>query len=228
MTLVRSLLSDNLFPNVNMNQDLFERPGMQPSGKYATAEDNSLKGLIMLMYAWYASPKTKDKDFFQHVLPVTYGDDVVVAIKESVSKHFNNVVYQDFVKEVYNMEFTNADKGAKMEPFLNVHSMSFLKRNFVYSEITKGWVARLALSSLYKALYWYLPSDAVSPVEQLTSTCASFLWEAYFWCNTETEFNNIREDLITLLVDSLEMTTSTQIRRVLPNFGDVHERIVGE
>ena len=72
--------------------DVFEIPGLQPSGKYATAEDNSLRNLIMMMYSWYSREETKDVDFFSQVLPRTYGDDFIYAIKEEYLIHFNTRV----------------------------------------------------------------------------------------------------------------------------------------
>jgi DNA polymerase III delta prime subunit len=60
----RGILTDGLYPVVSVLGDIFIKPGMQPSGKYATAEDNSLRGLLMLMYAFYMDPVHVNLDFF--------------------------------------------------------------------------------------------------------------------------------------------------------------------
>jgi hypothetical protein len=48
LSVVQGILSDNLLPVIEALKDIYIVPGLQPSGKYATAEDNSLKGLMLL------------------------------------------------------------------------------------------------------------------------------------------------------------------------------------
>lgn len=108
---ITSLLNDSLHVYVEMLNDVFMAPGLQPSGKYATAEDNSLRGLVMLMYAWYSDEVTKTKHFFENVKPLVYGDDVLCAVKPEYIGVFNNNIYARVCREKYYLDFTNPQKN---------------------------------------------------------------------------------------------------------------------
>jgi len=55
LRMLAGVLTDQIYPYISVNRDLFVVPGYQPSGKYGTAEDNSLRGLMLLMAYWYTS-----------------------------------------------------------------------------------------------------------------------------------------------------------------------------
>lgn len=194
LKVTRGVLSDALFPFVCMNKDIMQIPGLQPSGKYATAEDNSLRGVLMLLYAWYADPILTNYDFFQYVLPRVYGDDVLASVKPDFKERFNNFTYQKFCKEVYFMEFTPAIKSNSFTKFVDISSASFLKRKFVYREDVAMWVAPLHKDSILKSLMWVMPTSNVSPAEQMLSTMQSALWELAFHLTRDKHFE-IRDQL---------------------------------
>ncbi len=199
LKVTRGVLSDALFPFVCMNKDVMQIPGLQPSGKYATAEDNSLRGVLMLMYAWYADPVLTDFDFFEHVLPRVYGDDVLASVKEGFQDRFNNFTYQRFCNDIYFMEFTPAIKSNTFTKFVDINSASFLKRRFQYREDIAMWVAPLHKDSIMKSLMWVMPSDNVSPAEQMLSTMQSALWELAFHLTRDKHFE-IRDELYRMYV----------------------------
>lgn len=221
--MVQNILSDNLFPLIEVNKDLFEAPGLQTSGKYATAEDNSLRGLILLMYAWYMHPELSKLHFFDYVMPNTYGDDIIATVKKEVSHVFNNVYYQEVCSRIFKMKYTSASKSDNVSTFLSIDEVSFLKRHFVYSERYARWIAPLEKASLYKSLNWLIPSRAVTEIEQTISTCVSFLWESFFHLD-ELDFNHMRNDLISILDERLELPEGASAR-VLPTYGDVRGRL---
>lgn len=195
------LLSENLFSYVNMNKDIFMVPGLQPSGKYATAEDNSLRGVILMMYAWYSGGKSPGT-FFQNVRPITYGDDVLAAVKPESKDYFNNNFYQEACKKHFNMKYTSASKSADMKDFLSIEQVSFLKRSF--RKRSEYWIAPLDKDSIIKSLIWYIPSKFVSEEKQMTDTMNSSLWELFFHLN-ESEFNTVRREFIHLLSKHYEL-----------------------
>lgn len=188
LVVLTGLLTDLLFPVVCMNGDLFEAAGLQPSGKYATAEDNSLRGLFMLVYFWVA--KGLEGDFFDYVSPVTYGDDVLAQIHPDRSEEYNNVTYRDFCKEVFGLEYTPASKSGDMSPFVTRETCSFLKRTFVV-EPDGFCKAPLALDSLFRMLQWRMPSGSVSSLEQLKSILTSWCWEVFFHCSDVVQYDRI-------------------------------------
>lgn len=157
LLITRGLLSDNLFPRVEMLGELFQIPGLQPSGKYATAEDNSLRNLLIMVYMWLSFPESEGKSFFDHVRPLVYGDDVIAAVKDA--DFFNAISYSETCEELTNLVFTSSSKGNIEHPYLSPSEMSFLKRTFVYYEPLGRIVAPLALDSIYKTLEWMSPSE---------------------------------------------------------------------
>jgi hypothetical protein len=160
-----------------MNKDLFGTAGLQPSGKYGTAEDNTLRNLIMLRVFWYSHPELKYMDFFEYICPRNFGDDLLAAVRPKVAHLFNNLTYQKFCETVYGLPFTPAMKEGKMEAFMTVDTCSFLKRKFVYREDLGRKVAPLEMDSIVKSLIWYVPSPNVTLEEQMVSTVTSALWE---------------------------------------------------
>jgi hypothetical protein len=217
LTLVRGCLSDNLFPFIAMQGEVMKIPGFQPSGKYATAEDNSLRGLCLLVYAWF--DLIDNEHFFDNVRPVIYGDDMLAAVKVKYAALFNNNIFQTYAESVYGMEFTNAQKSDDMRPFLNLSEISFLKRNFVYREDLQRWVAPLDKLSIMKTICYYLPSNEVSERDQIIDSCVSAMRELYFHC-LEPEFMDRRERFIEILKEVYEVD-DVEIRCKFPSFNAI-------
>jgi hypothetical protein len=189
LMILRGLLTGDLHPLISMLCDLM-RSIVQPSGKLGTAEFNSLIGVLMLMYAYYSEPTHVRGSFFTNVLPRTYGDDLLAAVKEDVQDTFNNQTYQKFCEEVYGIQYTSASKDLEMSKFVDINDASFLKRTFVYSEELHRFIAPLDLHSLIKCMAWIIPSKAVSKEEQVLASFNSFCWELVLHAD-ERQYNNI-------------------------------------
>jgi len=175
MTILDGILSDMMFPYIEMNLDLFVVAGQEASGNAYTAERNSLKGLLMLMYAFYSI--YPDKDFFNEVDPSLYGDDLLAFCTDSVPE-FNNLTYAKFVFDNYNMEYTSAAKDGTLEKYVSIDTMSFLKRTF---KVRDGDViAPLDLDSICRSLLWRIPSTIATDLEQTLDIYNSALRELYF------------------------------------------------
>lgn len=245
LKIVNGILSDNLHPSVDLNGDIITIPGFQPSGKYATAEDNSLRGLVLLYYAFRTMvPSDFGYAYFKDtVKPAIYGDDVIVAVKGVASRYFNNITYGNFVEKVYGMEFTPADKGSKhTKPFIHIDQVSFLKRNFRYSKILSRYVAPLSLESLAKTFTWVLPSKEVSIQEQCVQMCCSFLREIFFHVDTKEQYDKYRSKCIWLLScdfigedfplplfdDCYKSSTEDKLILTIPKVEEAGESIVSE
>lgn len=218
---VQGILSDNLYPTVVLRGDLFAAPALQPSGKYATAEDNSLRGLVMLVYAWFSICEAEEIefDFFENVLPKIYGDDLVAAVKPAAKPYFNNVVYQTFCTEHYGIDYTNAQKTSYMSCFLKLDEISFLKRSFVWRSDLQHWVAPLERASIMKAICYYLPSKQVTRDEQLIDSCTSALRELFFHIEEE-EYEPLRREFATVCSEIFDRERSS-ILEVFPRFDSI-------
>jgi hypothetical protein len=237
---VRGILSDNLYPTIVMRGDVFAAPALQPSGKYATAEDNSLRGLILLVYAFieectaYGSTfsertRTTDfqpEDFFKTVRPVVYGDDMVAGVKPALQDHFNNITYQKFCSEVYGLDFTNAQKTMEMNKFLNWDETSFLKRSFVYREDLGEWVAPIELASIMKSICYYLPSRSVNSRDQLIDSCVSAARELFFHLRSD-EYDQRRWEFAEVIAEIYELQ-STDVVKKFPTFEEIRTQCFGE
>lgn len=224
LNIVKGILTDNLFPSVEILKDMFEVPALQPSGKFATAEDNSLKGLVLLLYAWLDMGLDETVgDFFEFILPVTYGDDVIAA---SRTPFFNSRIYADYVRDVLLMKFTSSSKGHVDYEFLRLDQMSFLKRTFVRSCAFGGrYMAPLSLSSISRALTWYLPSNHMTEDQQVVSCVMSMLWEYAIFC--PSKYHLFRSFLMTLLSERYGKN-SKALNEAMPTFEYIEKSIVGE
>jgi len=221
LLIVSGILTEMLFPFILMNLDLMMCPGLQPSGRYATAEDNSLRGLIMLMVAWYTFRETKNLDFFLYVLVRLYGDDMLASVKPEVAPFFNNLTYKGFCEKIYLLGFTSPNKSSQMDPFTTIDECSFLKRTFLWRDDLKRHTAILDPSSIARSLQWLIPSRHVPIEEQLKGSLVSSLWELFQHCRRE-QFNRIREKLCALVSENYFMGENI----LIPTYEEIDERII--
>jgi hypothetical protein len=213
MKIVKGILSDNLFPILMVDGAFIQVPGFQPSGKYATAEDNSLRGLYLLFYAFCimctdiglgdpfnTTTDFQPLDFFRLTYILIYGDDNIGSIADCLKDHFNNLTYKKFCEEVYGMDFTLPLKGEISEKFLHEDEVSFLKRTFRFHKGLQRYVACLDKESMVKSLTWNLPSSDVSLDVQTIETMTSVLRELFFWCDDEVEYESYRSKFIQIAI----------------------------
>lgn len=211
LCITKGILSDNLFPTIMFEGNVVQAPGFQASGKYATAEDNSLRGVILLQYAYLMmctpcgdghvlnrSTNFGLTDFFKYLLPITYGDDMLCGVKPELSSFFNNITYGEFVARIYGMEFTSASKNQHSAQFTPITDISFLKRTFKMHPYMKRYVAILDKESLLKSLMYVLPSKVVSVDVQVVETMSSVLRELFFHYDTIAEYDDMRKAFIDL------------------------------
>jgi hypothetical protein len=241
LQIVKGILSDNLYPIVIMQGDVFAAPALQPSGKYATAEDNSLRGLVMLVYAWivkctkYGKRQHPDHnitrrfmpaDFFKFVRAKIYGDDLLATVNPECDDCFNNVTYQKICREIYGLDFTNAQKTLVMQPYLKLHETSFLKRNFKWRDDLQHWVAPLELTSIMKSIAYTIPSRAISEDDQLIDSTISALRELFFHLE-ESAYHARRM----LFAEKVALTMGRRIPDILllyPTFGEIRQQLYGD
>jgi hypothetical protein len=189
-----------LFPVIEVLKDVFKVPGFMPSGMYGTAELNSLVGIFIANYVYYECVGWDKEDFWDKVWPLTYGDDVLMAVKEDVSEKFNTLTYREVVEDQIGMTFTASDKGEVSEIFIAPERASFLKRTFSYHPVLNRTVAKLELSSIYKTLEWRLPSDAITETDQVYYIIQSCLFELVLW-TTKEEYDAFAKRLARIYAD---------------------------
>lgn len=203
LTMLSGVLSDNLFPHVEVNGDVFIAAGLMTSGSYGTAEFNCVRNNLLLMYYFASTPGLTLQDYKDNFLKTTYGDDVTGVVKSSISHLFNNVLYAEFCERVYGMEFTTPSKEKVVTPLRSLKEMNFLKRNFVVHPEYNCIKATLDMESIYRMLYWTMPSDKVTSADQLFATCNSALWELFLHLTRE-QWENFKIKLCDIISKSIE------------------------
>nr|AWK77868.1 polyprotein [Renmark bee virus 4] len=179
LVLTSGVLNSCLFLTYELLGDIYRVVGKQPSGKYGTAEDNSIRNLVIMLLFWYSDPYLRILNFFQFVRVVAYGDDMIAAVKNEVKDRFNNVTFANFVNSI-GMEFTSATKGEITQEFLDLSEASFLKRRFVIKPDLDKIVGTLDIDSIFKMIQWVEPSKVASEALQMTGTIDSCLRESFF------------------------------------------------
>ncbi len=183
MVVVQSLLTDSYFPQYILEGVVFSSVGSTPSGEYGTAERNSLKGLVILIYA-YLKLKPRElgvETFGDNVLPVTYGDDLVAAVSPRVSDWFHNVSFAKIVKSL-GMTYTDPNKRANLSPFFTFSEITFLKRRFIFANGT--YHMPLEWDSIGKSLSYIIPSKYIGYYEQRMSCLLSAMYEVRIHART--------------------------------------------
>lgn len=209
LKITAGVLTDLLFPVVTVNNDVFVKPGYQPSGKYGTAEDNSLRGILLLMYAWYSM--TEDAKFFDCVNPLVLGDDMLATVDEKHIEIFNNVTYQNFCKKVYKMDFTSATKSDKVEKSLRVHEVSFLKRKYVWNNKLQRYLAPLDQNSIFRMLQWYVKSRTEGLLAQTRGVLASVSMELALHLD-EDQHGALMSDLVYCISSHMSLGDLTYLK----------------
>jgi hypothetical protein len=208
LSVLRGVMTDNLYINFNILGDIFEIGGIQPSGKYGTTEDNCLRNLVIMMYVFYKCTPNRNFKFFDKVEPLFNGDDLLVSVKKDVVGWFNAVDYSTACKQYLNMEFTSATKGTVLLPTIRIEEATFLKRRFVYSHLFERWVAPLSVSSVHKTLYWTIPSRSITSYEQHKSMCMSALMELVLHVKDSLQYERIRVHFIFVLSSHYDVAAS--------------------
>lgn len=122
-----------------------------PSGHPLTTIVNSLYCLVLLIGSYIAC--TGDlSGFWDHVSPITYGDDNVSNVSRAMSPLFNQVTVARVMLSEFGMTYTPGRKDGVWNPVSSLREVTFLKRGF---RIDSGqWVAPLELSSFLYTPYW--------------------------------------------------------------------------
>ncbi len=194
LTIVRGILTDTLFPAIEVLNDLFIAAGLQPSGMFATAENNGLRCLVIMMFVFYSDERHSHLSFFDVVRPITYGDDFVSSVKDEVIDTYNNITFKNICESKIGLKFTSPSKSEQVLKYVDIHDCEFLKRKFLFREDYNRWVAQLDINSLYKSLYWTLPSKVVPPCEQVRGAITSVLWESVLYFD-KNQFDAFAEEL---------------------------------
>jgi len=211
MQVVRSLLTLEAFPLISVCLDIFMVAGIITSGAYGTAERNSLMSQIMLRYSWrhfcLSKPGHINERFLYNIWAIVYGDDLLFSIgRFPWMRDFNNHYYRDFCREHYDIGFVSSDKVSELKEYLTLDQISFLKRTFSLRE--GKYVGKLAMSSIFKMLFWCLPSKHISEAKQLVDTMDSAMNELFLHLEYD-QWNCFRQNLAKIISEATDFSVES-------------------
>lgn len=201
---------DIAFSVCNINGDLVEFFGTNPSGHPLTVIINSLVNSLYIRYCFKslsveASKKhfqenglltvTSVADFKKFVALFTYGDDNAMGVCSSIP-WFNHTAIQKCLADI-GVEYTMADKITESVPYIHIDQTSFLKRTWRWDEEVGGWMAPLEEDSIFKSLTMWVPSDSIDKYAQTTFVVSSAVQEYFFY--GRKKFEEMREFFMELL-----------------------------
>lgn len=173
--ILTGILSDNLYPLLAINLELFQTVGVTVSGMYGTTEINCHVTRFSFKYIFY---KLYPEENFDDCLEfMSNGDDSKGGIKKHIG--FDMFVVEKTFLEEMNMVYTTPSKTVVTQPYYKESEVDYLKRKIVYREDLGLHVPQLDPDSLLKMGAYYIPSNSVSKEVQFSGTLRSFCIENF-------------------------------------------------
>nr|UNY42076.1 MAG: polyprotein 1 [Picornavirales sp.] len=179
LRVVGGIAEDTAFPTIDFHGELIRCYGTNPSGHPLTVIINGLANSLYVRYCYTINhPNRTCSDFKDKVALFTYGDDMIMGVKESCS-WLNHTIMQETLAAI-DIEFTMAEKTADSVPFIHINQASFLKRCWRFEDQLGCMVCPIDHSSISKMLTMCVESKTVSPqlqaVAVLNTACREYFW----------------------------------------------------
>lgn len=172
LRVVQGIAEDTAFPLVDMNGDLVEFYGSNPSGHPLTVIINSIANSLYMRYCYHVlSPENSCSHFKRDVALMTYGDDNAMGVNKK-APFFNHTAIQNTLAEC-GITYTMADKEAVSIPYIHIDQISFLKRFWVWNEEVGAYLAPLEEDSIIKSLTMCVASKTLCIEAQAIETITS-------------------------------------------------------
>nr|BDV27068.1 hypothetical protein [Iflavirus ishikawaense] len=167
---VQQVVAHEVAHGLHVVNNLVFRPSAGlPSGNIETVTKNSQVNSLYVRIAFLGlaadnAPHYKDLYWFEKfVLLYTYGDDLIMAVKEEIIEWFNNQTLIEFFSR-YRLKMTDALKSGSTRPFCSLNEATFLKRGFMPHPNRAGqWLAPLERASITDTANWIHKS--INPLE---------------------------------------------------------------
>jgi hypothetical protein len=180
LKVVQGIAEDTAFPLVDLNGDLIEFYGSNPSGHPLTVIVNGLANALYMRYCYAKlSPEGNAKKFKKHVALMTYGDDNIMGVSKE-APFFNHSTIQRVLADA-GITYTMADKETESIPYITLSDCSFLKRTWRWDKDVKAYLAPLEEDSILKSLTIGVASKTLSPEAQSVAIISSAICEYFFY-----------------------------------------------
>jgi len=183
LLVISGIAEDTAFPLVDMNGDLIEFFGSNPSGHPLTVIINGLANSLYMRYCYtQLNPNKSCRDFQKNVHLLTYGDDNSMGVSKACPWFFHTAIKH--VLHKIDIEYTMADKEAISIPYIHIDSVTFLKRCCRYEKELDVYVCPLDHDSINKMLTVCVASKTISAEHQSIAIISTAIRE-YFWYGKE-------------------------------------------
>lgn len=194
---MRGVAYDIAYAYVDFFGDLVSFLRNNPSGHLLTVIINSICGSVYLRMGYVMSTGNSVQQYRYDVRAVTYGDDVIISVKDSIASKFNFETYRDAMAK-YNIIFTPASKNDETYTFKPLSEIDFLKRSFIYSEELGRFMSPLNMMSIEKSMLVCVRSKSITEEEQIVATLSSAHRE--IWQHGRETFEQFT-DLVNRVID---------------------------
>lgn len=170
-----------------------------PSGNFLTTEINSFcvktGGRVIWDNIYDKTPFKSLKYYNDNVFEVANGDDNIFSVGEPFlfgvdRPKFNQTTVGEKFREIFDMEYTDAEKTGIPVPFRPIKECSFLKRKWIYTDKEYGC---LDMDSIREIPLWY--KRGASSHENFDMSFRSCLQELFYWGETiYTEYASLYEE----------------------------------
>lgn len=189
---------DTSFPLCNINADLIEFFGTNPSGHPLTVVINSIVNALYMRYVYkMLNPAQECASFKKNVHLYTYGDDNIMGVARDAD-WFNHTAIQSALAKI-GVEYTMAEKEAASVPFISIGDCQFLKRKWRFEEEVNNYVCPLDEESIIKSLTVWVPSSTICKEKQMVAVMSSACREYFFY--GKQKFNEKRDLFLSLTAE---------------------------
>jgi hypothetical protein len=179
LKVIDGIAVDTAYAMTDINGDLLQFYGGNPSGHALTVIINGLVNCLYMRYAYFElNPEKRVDDFKLNVSLITYGDDNLMGVRRGVDWYNHTSISTLFAK--YGLGYTMADKEATSVPYIHIDEASFLKRSFRFDEDTGFCFAPLDLESSEKSLMVWTYSKSVCTGKQAVDIVSSVMQDYFF------------------------------------------------
>lgn len=182
--IIQAIGYDIAFPVSDVNGDLVQFWGSNPSGHPLTVIVNGLVNSLYVRYCWKMAGNDLSK-FKELVALLTYGDDNIMNIHKKVT-NFDHTILVKHLASI-GVVYTMADKEAASVPFVDISNVTFLKRGWRYEPELGSHVAQLEHDSIAKSLTMHLPSSEICSEAKAIESMTTALHEYFFYGRQEFE-----------------------------------------
>ena len=151
---IRTVLFYDIVNSIHINgNNVYQWTHSQPSGNPLTTLINCLMNSLIFRYVFVTATNLSLKDFDKYISMISYGDDQVININESIVPIFNQIIIERECKKI-GFTYTDECKTNELVTVKNLSEINFLKRKFRLSSDTGFYEAPLEFDVILEMCMW--------------------------------------------------------------------------